>query len=105
MLGERESEVGRKMTIAEGFLREMKNSNLKAADFYFTTFGEGHSSYQLDGVIDGEEKAIVIIEDPKFYSITIFEGNAPVFVEFERESSHIEKLFKKIHNEYSRDSE
>jgi len=65
------------MSIAENLLKVAKNGGFKKGDWDYKThdeFGMGHASYWLGN----DENGIMIMRDPKFYSVIIFMGVIPI---------------------------
>jgi len=68
------------MSMAENLLKVAKEGGFKKGDWDYKThdeFGMGHASYWLGN----DEKGIMIMKDPKFYSVIVFEGIVPVLTE------------------------
>jgi len=80
------------MSIAENLLKLVKAGEFKKDDWEYKThneFGEGHASFWCGN----DDKGIMIMKDPEFYSVIAFEGIIPVLSET---NGYAKELFEAI---------
>jgi len=91
------TDIAKRKRAVKELLEPIENGDVKADDFKYQSSTDDigfHESYETAN--SANDRAILIIKDPKFYSITAFIECVPILVYIDKKGEAVPALFERI---------